>query len=117
MFLNIRYNSASVTGGADGTGSYQWSIPGGYTIDVTKAAIPSVLTNTAGSGLDGGVVGSGFGRNSTGGNSAGLIVMPLSTTTIGAYFEAATRLMGASSLAMTGASNTTYAFVCQIPIL
>jgi hypothetical protein len=117
MFLNIRYSAASVAGGGDGTGSYQWSIPTGYTIDTTKAAIPSVLTNTAGSGLDGGVVGSGFGRNSTGGNSAGLIVMPLSTTTIGAYFEAATRLMGASSLAMTGASNATYSFVCQIPLV
>lgn len=116
MFLNIRYNAPSITNGVDGTGSYQWSIPAGYTIDTTKASIPSVLTNTSGSGLDGGVVGSGFGRNSTGGNSGGLIVMPLSTTTIGAWFEPATRLMGASALAMTGASNTTYSFVCQIPI-
>jgi len=67
--------------------------------------------------MDGGTIGSGFGRNATGGNSSGLIVMPLSTTTIGAYFEGQNRLMGAGSLAMTGASNTMYSFVCQIPLV
>ena len=117
MFLNIKYFAATITGGADGTQSYQYSLPPGYVIDTTKAASPSVLTNTSGSGLDGGTVGSGFGRNSTASNSAGLIVMPLSTTTIGAYFEGATRLIGAGALAMTGAANTTISFVCQIPLV
>jgi hypothetical protein len=116
MFLNMKYFSASTTGGVDGTQSYQYSLPIGYTIDLTKVSVPSVLTNTSGSGLDGGTIGAGYGRNATGGNSAGLNVMPLSASTIGAYFEGQTRLIGAGALSMTGASNTMYNFNCVIPI-
>lgn len=117
MHLNIKYFAATTAGGVNGTQSYQYSLPVGYVIDTTKAAIPSVITDTAGSGLDGGTLGSGFGRNATASNSSGLIVMPLSTTSIGAYFEGQTRLIGAGSLAMTGAANTTISMICQIPLV
>lgn len=117
MFLNLKYLAAGIVGGADGTQSYQYSLPVGYTIDTAKAVIPSQLGNVSASGMNGGCIGSGFGRNNTAANAAGLMVVPLSTTTIGAYFEGATRLIGAGALAMTGAANTMISMTCQIPIL
>lgn len=116
MTLNFKYFAATTTNGVDGTQSYAYSMPAGYTIDLTKAAVPSVITNTSGSGLDGGTIGSGFGRNATASNSSGLGVVPLSSTTFGFYFEAATRLVGASALAATGASNTAIWATLRIPI-
>lgn len=117
MFANFKYYAAAITGNSPGSGVYRWSIPAGYTIDTTNTPIPTVQTDTANAGIDGGCIGSGFGRNATASNSAGLNVMPLTSTTFGFWFEAQNRLVGSGALATNGAANTAISATMQIPIL
>jgi hypothetical protein len=114
MFLNVRYSSLGTAGGATGTQSYSFGLPAGFTIDLSKAPLPTDVTNTSLSGFDGSSVGNGFARNSA--NSGAFVVMPVTSTGVGGFVENNVRLIGAGSFALNGASNTIIGFTAQIPI-
>lgn len=114
MLLNVRYSALAITGGTAGTQSYAFSIPGGYTIDTTKATLPSDVTNTSLSGFDGSTVGTGFARNSA--NTGAATVVPVSTTGLGLFTESNVRLIGSGAFALNGAANTSISFTAQVPI-
>jgi hypothetical protein len=113
--LNIKYFASSVSGGAAGSGSYIFSLPAGYIIDTTKANIPTAFSQTAGDGLDGGVVGSATARNS--GATAFGWATPLTTTGIGIFDQSTAKLIGSATISLNGNSNTTYAISAQIPLV
>ena len=114
MLLNVRYSALAITGGTAGTQSYAFSIPGGYTIDTTKATLPSDVTNASLSGVDGSTVGTGFARNSA--NTGAATVVPVSTTGLGLFTENNVRLIGSGAFALNGAANTSISFTAQVPI-
>jgi hypothetical protein len=113
--LNIKYFAPSTAGGAAGSGSYIFSLPAGYVIDTTKVSIPTAFSQTAGDGLDGGVVGSATSRNA--GSTAFGWATPLTTTGIGIFDQSTAKLIGSATISLNGNSNTTYAISAQIPIV
>lgn len=115
MLLNIRYSSAGTALATAGTQSYSFNLPGGYTIDTTKAILPTDLTNASLSGFDGSTIGTAYMRNAAN-NGAGTIVA-VSTIGVGIFSDNNARLVGAGSFSLNGASNTSISLVCQIPLL
>jgi hypothetical protein len=113
--LNMKFFAPTTTGGNAGSGSYIFSLPAGYVIDTTKANIPTAVSQTAGDGLDGGVVGSATARNA--GSTAFGWVTPLTTTGVGIFDQSTAKLIGSATIAVNGSGNTTYAISAQIPIL
>jgi hypothetical protein len=116
LYINFKYYAPTTTGGVDGTGAYLYSIPAGYLIDTTKVAIPTVISTAANAGIDGGTIGAGFIRNSTAANSAGMWVMPLSTTQFGFWAETAPGLQSSAKFSMQGAAQMAIGATLQIPI-
>lgn len=119
MFINFNLSYASQTGLANGTGTYNFSIPSGFTIDTTKALIPSAIGATTDAGYDGTGIGTFLVSNNAS-NYTGKVVA-LTSTTLGLFgttFSGGNRGLRGSANGQfgEGTSPSTYSFTAQIPI-
>lgn len=115
MQINVLYYAATAAGATAGSGSYMFSMPNGYTIDLTKATVPSDISQTSLSGIDGTPIGMGFGHQS-GNNNFVQKVVAINSNSFGSYSDSANRLIGSACLPLNNA-QTMYSFTLQVPIV
>jgi hypothetical protein len=120
MFINFTLSYSSQTGGANGSGSYRFGLPSGYTIDTAKAIIPTSTGTAADAGYDGVSIGT-FQVSNSAANYFGKVVAITSTEVgmFGTTLSGVERgLRGSTSGAiLMNAAPTAYSFTAQIPIL
>jgi hypothetical protein len=120
MFLNFTLSYSSQTGGANGSGSYRFGLPAGYTIDTTKAIIPTSTGTAADAGYDGVSIGT-FQVTNSAANYFGKVVAITSTEVgmFGTTLSGVERgLRGSTSGAiLMNSAPTAYSFTAQIPIV
>jgi hypothetical protein len=126
MQLKFIYSHTNNTGFNEGSGSnpYQISIPSGYTIDTTKANIPSLLTSVTGNGagIDSLPLGTSVFYSGTASVFFTGKVVPLSTTSLGIHHicmnstTAPFTLWGCGN-SYYGASIVELSFEANIPIV
>ena len=120
LFLKYQMSASAQTGGANGSGTYNFSLPAGYTIDTTKVVLPTLTGTAADSGYDGSSIGHYYITNSSS-NYIGKVV-PLTTTTVGLF---GTTLAGgsrglrgsASGQILEGSAPISWSFEAIIPII